>query len=595
MQIFLTAKLRLMRAPALPVMFAGSCYRYVFFILFFLFCMTLQITHDSLFSPQLNLGAEDGGYIYADALQYPFWRTWLAPMVQPGYPPMGYLLLLQRIVGSIAALLPPAWGPHAVYVGTYALHIISAMYILSDRFSVYVAPFFIRVVIALYIVLLPTLFVYRGSVAGSVQYLFVPLLALLAASPKPAETRTTIVDTSLLLVVGLSCPSLVILIPLFLLRYVVDRDRHSLMLLCTAVAVSAVHLVFVQLSGRPGESDLGRLFSTGALELVTSYFKITGLRVFLNAFVGGFLSHIRPLAYLSWTQLILCSAFVISVVLLSLRLRPRYRWAMLYLVFVPQLAGIFFYATKNEFTLDQLIWGHGGERYFYAGIAAVGMITIPNIGIRGVGRGAALLLSAFLFDSAVVQTYYAPKPVVADEYFDWRRQAPCLQGLRDGTRGACWIHFKGAPPQGWARIVTAPVAAEKLRPLGVDDLVDYQVQFDPAKREFVVSGWAADPKGPTYPGTVFASVEAVGDFQQFSNFTTVDVWERLGGRARNDDMHTLGFNAKFPERLVARMLDAGKPVAVGIKIVAFDLAGFYIAPYSYRIAPNRTTITKVSD
>jgi hypothetical protein len=85
---------------------------------------------------------------------------------------------------------------------------------------------------------------------------------------------------------------------------------------------------------------------------------------------------------------------MISVVLLSLRLRPRYRWAMLYLVFVPQLAGIFFYATKNEFTLDQLIWGHGGERYFYAGIAAVGMITIANIGIRGVGRGAALLLSA---------------------------------------------------------------------------------------------------------------------------------------------------------------------------------------------------------
>jgi hypothetical protein len=591
MQSLPTAKPRLMRAPTGPVTFSGSGYRYVFFILFFLFCMALQIAHDSLFSPQLNLGAEDGGYIYADALQYPFWRTWLAPMVQPSYPPMGYLLLLQRIVGSIAALFPPAWGPHVVYVGTYALHTLSAMYILSNRFSVYVPSFFVRALIALYIVLLPTLGFYRGSVTGSIQYLFVPMLALLAASPKPAESNTTIWDTALLLVVGLSCPSLVILIPLFLLRYAVDRDRHSLVLLCTAVAVSAVHLVFVQLSGRPGESDLGRLSSTGALELVTSYFEITVLRVFLNAFFVGLLSQIRPLAYLSWTQLILCSAFMIAVVLLSLRLRARYRWAMLYLVFVPQLAGIFFYATKNGFTLDQLIWGHGGERYFYAGIAAVGMITIANIGIPGLGAGVA----AFLFDSAVVQTYHAPKPVVADEYFDWRRQAPCLQGLRDGTRGTCWIRFKGAPPQGWTRIVTAPVVAEKLRPLGVDDLVDYQVQFDAAKREFVVSGWAADPKGPTYPATVFASVEAVGDFQQFSNFSTIDVWERLGGRARNDDMHTLGFNAKFPERVVAPILDAGKPVRVRLKIAAFDLSGYYNAPYAYQIAPDRTTITKVAD
>jgi len=73
------------------------------------------------------------------------------------------------------------------------------------------------------------------------------------------------------------------------------------------------------------------------------------------------------------------------------------------------------------------------------------------------------------------------------------------------------------------------------------------------------------------------------------------VWERLGGRARNDDMHTLGFNAKFPERLVAPILDAGKPVRVRLKIAAFDLSGYYNAPYSYQIAPDRTTITKVPD
>jgi hypothetical protein len=598
MQTSTTAKPRFVWVPPLSV----SGWRYILFVLVFLFCMILALAHDWVVLPlphdwtflaQLNLGGEDGEYIYADALQYPFWRAWLAPMVLPGLPPMGYLLLLQRIVGSVAALLPPAWGPHAVYVGTYALHTLSAMYILANRFSAYVPSLLVRALIVLYIILLPTLYVYRGSVTGSIQYLFVPVIALIAASPKPAEANTTIWDAALLLVLGLSCPSVVILIPLFLLRFAGDRDRPSLVLLCTVIAVSAVQFGSTQLSGRLSESDL--FTRTSPLELVRAYFDVTILRVFLNAFFAGYFAAIRPLAYLSWAQLIVGCVFMVAVVLLSLRLQPRFRWAMLYIVFVPHLAAIFFYATMPGLTLDLLIGGVGGERYFFAGIAAVGIITIANIGIPGVGRVAAALLSAFLFDTAALQTYVAPSPIFyTDAYFDWRRQAPCLQGLRDGTRGSCWVSFKGALPQGWKRLITAPIAVEKLRPLGIDDLVEYQVQFDPTGHQFIVSGWAADPNGPTYPAAVFASAEGVGDFRQFGNFTTIEQWEKLGGRARNDDMHTLGFNAKFPEHLIAPMLDAGKPVTLRLKIAAFDLSGYYSPPYSYRINPNRT-ITKVAE
>jgi hypothetical protein len=127
----------------------------------------------------------------------------------------------------------------------------------------------------------------------------------------------------------------------------------------------------------------------------------------------------------------------------------------------------------------------------------------------------------------------------------------------------------------------------------VNDLVDYRVQFDPARRESVISGWAA--AGPTYPAAVFASVDGIRDFQQFENFTTAQWWERQAGRSGNDDMRTLGFTARFSERLVAPMLDAGRPVTVRLKIAAFDLSGYYSAPYSYRVAPNRTTITKIPD
>jgi hypothetical protein len=110
-------------------------------------------------------------------------------------------------------------------------------------------------------------------------------------------------------------------------------------------------------------------------------------------------------------------------------------------------------------------------------------------------------------------------------------------------------------------MITAPITVDRLPQLGVDDLVDYGIQFDPAAREFIVSGRAAGPKGSTYPAAVFARVEGVGDFRQLGNFTTVEEW----------------FSAKIPEKLVAPMLDAGKPVRVSIKIVAFDLAGFYVA------------------
>jgi hypothetical protein len=272
---------------------------------------------------------------------------------------------------------------------------------------------------------------------------------------------------------------------------------------------------------------------------------------------------------------------------------------MLYLVFVPHSAAIFFQATMPGVRLDQLIIGPGGERYFYAGIAAVGTITIANTAILGVGRLGAAVLSVFLFDTAAVHTAGEPSPVfypsrdVIETYFDWRQQAPCLQGLRGGTRGSCWVTFRGALPQGWKRLITAPIAVDKLKSLGVDELVDYQVVFDPTGHEFIVAGWAADPNGPTYPAAVFASVEGVGDFRQFGNFTTIEQWEKLGGRTRNDDTHTLGFNAKFPESLVAPILDAGQSVTVRIKIAAFDLSGYYSPPYSYQISPNRA-ITKVA-
>jgi hypothetical protein len=55
----------------------------------------MHLTLGWSFSPSLNPRAEDEGYIYGDALQDPFWRNWLEPLIKPGLPPMGYLPLLE--------------------------------------------------------------------------------------------------------------------------------------------------------------------------------------------------------------------------------------------------------------------------------------------------------------------------------------------------------------------------------------------------------------------------------------------------------------------------------------------------------------------
>jgi hypothetical protein len=50
-----------------------------------------------------------------------------------------------------------------------------------------------------------------------------------------------------------------------------------------------------------------------------------------------------------------------------------------------------------------------------------------------------------------------------------------------------------------------------------------------------------------------------------------------------DDLHTLGFKIAVPKALIAGRLKAGGPVIVRLKIVAFDLSGYYTPPFFFRI------------
>jgi len=565
--------------------------RLAFFAIFFICGMILQIAHfpTQLIQPQLF--SEDGAHIYVDALQYPFWKTWLSPLYIPGQPPEGYILLIQRIAGSIATLAPPYFGPLTLYLVAYGLHVLCAMYILSDRFSELIASLATRSAIALFLLLLPTMGSWRGSIMGSIQFMIIPVIALIAAAPKPTNSKTTIRDCLMLLICALSCPSTVLLAPLFVFRFVHDRDQHSRAILATVILGASVQLAAFLLSPRPGESDFKHLTDLGAWDLLTYYSNITALRVAGGAFLFGthgvrdVVSGARGITLAAFYALLY--GLLLAVVLLALRIPTRLRVPLLYLIFVPHIAGIFFYATKAGFNLDLLLYEPAGqilpngERYFFAGIAAIGIVSLYFLAHAGLLRVVAITLGAMLA-AAVMQDYRVePRPDYG--YYNWAPQAACLKGLRDATRGTCWLTFYGGGWNGWKRSVTAPINVAKLGPLGTTNLADSDFGWDGPSDSLVLNGWAADPRGPMYPAAVFGSIEGVGEFRQFIQYNRIDIWEKLGGKERMDDLHTLGFKIAVPKALIAGRLKAGGPVIVRLKIVAFDLSGYYTPPFFFRI------------
>lgn len=549
-------------------------------VLLFLVCVALQIGAfpSAFIQPQLN--SEDGAHIYVDALQWPFWRTWLAPLYIPGQPPEGYVLLAQRMAGSFAASLPPEFGPAGLYLATYVIHVLLAMFFVSKRFGELVPSKVLRAAITLFIVLLPTVCSYRGSITGSVQYIAVPVMAMFAVL-RTTRTRP-ILDCLFLLLCGLSAPSIVILVPLFILRFLVNRDRYSLAICSTVVIVSSFQMLMFFLSSRAAESDPSRLFALGPASLFLQYCKITLLREAGGAFLGtfGIVEIIRTFTgqQLLWMYLLLMAAFCGVIFMLS-EINGRLRYVLLYLLLVPHVAGIFFYATKKGMRLEDLTGLEiSGERYFYAAIASIGIITIIATA-KSRTRFVAGILSLGLVFAASGDFAVPARPDY--DYYNWSRQAKCIQGMRDHIRGECWLTFYAGALNGWKRSVTTPVQTEILPSLGTADLAEYSVGYDPNSHIIGFSGWAADPKGPTYPATVFVAADGVGDFQQSLQFNRIDVWEKLGGRARNDDMHSLGFTIGIPVSSFSDRLASAEFVRLTLKIAAFDLSGYYTTGRSY--------------
>jgi hypothetical protein len=267
----------------------------------------------------------------------------------------------------------------------------------------------------------------------------------------------------------------------------------------------------------------------------------------------------------------------------------RFGIGLIYLILIPQIAAIFFYSTKQGLSLDMLLYlkddpssGYG-ERYFYIGIISVGVISLLSL-LKKKFLIISIPLCLLLLNSAVSGwTTQVPWPDYA--YFNWRKQANCLEGLKNFTRGTCWLTYYGGGWNGWKSVIYADIDTSKLKSLGPTELIEFDLGYDPASKKFIINGWAADPNGPNYPAGVFASVNDF-DYRQKSSYNRIDIWEKLGGKDRKDDMHTLGFKIEIPGTILKSKFKTGESVIVKIKIAAFDLTGFYESKSWYKINPN---------
>jgi hypothetical protein len=189
-------------------------------------------------------------FTFEDGIEWYLGAWQLSPSDAIVTPYAGYLHFVPRVVGFLERLGPVSLAP---WVGnTIALLIVAliATYISSDRLSSLVPSRFVRLIIALYLVVLPTTGMTLGSITFVQFYLalFLVAVALSNGSTTRFQEATTDVLVAMAVATG---PFGLLLVPLFVGRLAVRRDGDSALLLAVVALVAAVQAGTLLSIGRP--------------------------------------------------------------------------------------------------------------------------------------------------------------------------------------------------------------------------------------------------------------------------------------------------------------------------------------------------------
>ncbi|MFZ0927005.1 MAG: hypothetical protein WAN11_00280 [Syntrophobacteraceae bacterium] len=318
----------------------------------------------------------------------------------------GYLLLVSRIVGLLSDLFFPYSA--APYVYNYSCFIITMLVIAniySRRFDY--EP---KWLLALSIVMVPHFGYEVGVCNVNLQWVLCILLVTNYLKEQPSERYGNVTfqvtsDVIQMVLVGLTGPFIIFMLPLYLWRFLKEKNRYRSVILCTAIAVSSVQAACILTS-----KDAFPSAAAGAEAGWVYSLDVIGVKLFGNLFLPGKLTE----KIYGWNHYILFCLFV-SVIGLIFYKAVR---SMKNVHAVTVLVGLSLFIListlfKSRYIMTAFIdpWGGAGPRYFYPQYVLITWALLLCLGKGKMWTDYAIKILLAAICIASLSSYRAPSMV----------------------------------------------------------------------------------------------------------------------------------------------------------------------------------------
>jgi hypothetical protein len=209
-----------------------------------------------LLDPQFY--ADDGGWYQAAYMH--------GPVLSLPHTGGGYLVLLQRLGASMSLAVPTLGAPLFFNLVALAVEITGVCYLLSSRMASAIPRLWIRIALALLVLVLPNAYDTSGNLTNAQWHLGLIAFLVFFARP-PRHLAGWMLDVGIVILAGLTGPYCILLEPIVLWLWLRDRRSRRLGVLAalnTLCAGAQVLVIAAHLGGR----STGQL-APGALPLVT--------------------------------------------------------------------------------------------------------------------------------------------------------------------------------------------------------------------------------------------------------------------------------------------------------------------------------------
>ncbi|EPQ1034068.1 Uncharacterised protein [Enterobacter hormaechei] len=192
--------------------------RVIYFLFIFLFCFLVFVFRRPEIITNAQFWAEDGAIWYHQA-------NTIGPLNSLILPQQGYYQTISKLVASLSLAVPVYYAPLLYNVIGISIRCFMVMFLLSNRLSMYSLPS--RVLIALFVVLMPHLEEVHANITNTHWYLSMWLFMVLIAN-KPASRIDKTHDIFVLVIAGLSGPFIVFMAPVLALKMIANASGKNI-------------------------------------------------------------------------------------------------------------------------------------------------------------------------------------------------------------------------------------------------------------------------------------------------------------------------------------------------------------------------------